>query len=69
MEWYRREQINELWQVYIAKCVSAGIDKNILPDYAELLRRAKGIDVKVENPEEVIARLRAKIEKSNGGVE
>lgn len=67
MEWYRREQINELWQVYIAKCVSAGIDKNILPDYAELLKRAKGIDVKNENPEEIIARLREKIEKSNGG--
>lgn len=69
MEWYRREQINELWQVYIAKCVSAGIDKNILPDYAELLKRAKGIDVKVENPEQVIARLIEKIEKSNGGNE
>ena len=51
----------------MAKCVSAGIDKNILPDYAELLKRAKGIDVKTENPEEVIARLLAKIEKSNGG--
>lgn len=66
-EWYRRDQINELWQIYMAKCVSIGIDR--MPDYATLLRQAKGVEIKNESPEEVIARLRAKIEKSNGGVE
>ena len=66
MEYYKREQINELWQIYVAKCLSAGIKD--LPDYAGLLTRAKGIEVKNENPEDVIARLKAKIEKSNGGV-
>lgn len=66
-EVYRREQITELWQVYIAKCVSAGIDKNTLPDYANLLKQAKGCDIKKESPEQIKARLIDKINKANGG--
>lgn len=67
MEVYRREQINELWQVYMAKCVSAGIDKTQLPDYASLLKQAKGFDVTKESPEQIKARLIEKINKANGG--
>jgi len=67
IEVYRREQIQELWQVYMAKCVSAGIDKNVLPDYANLLKQAKGFDVSKESPEQVKARLIEKINKANGG--
>ena len=67
MEYYKREQINELWQIYMAKCVSAGIDKNILPDYTILLKRAKGEPFKQETPEQITARLIDKVNKVNGG--
>ena len=66
-EVYRRDQINELWQVYMAKCVSAGIDKTQLPDYANLLKQAKGEVMKQETSEQIIARLVDKINKANGG--
>ena len=65
VEWYRREQERELWEMYIAKCVSAGIDKNVLPDYAVLLKRIKNYDTKTENPEAVKARIIEKVNKAN----
>lgn len=51
----------------MAKCVSAGIDKNILPDYTILLKRAKGEPFKQETPEQITARLIDKVNKANGG--
>ncbi len=64
-EWYKREQERELWEMYIAKCVSAGIDKNVLPDYAVLLKRIKNYDEKKERPEAVKARIIEKVNKAN----
>lgn len=63
-EWYRRDKINELWQVYMTKCVSAGIDKNVLPDYAQLLQQMKTGNTPKETPEEIKERI---INKINGG--
>lgn len=51
--------------MYIAKCVSAGIDKNVLPDYGTLLKRLKNYDTKKENPEEIKQRLIDKVNKAN----
>ena len=51
--------------MYIAKCVSAGIDKSVLPDYAMLLKRLKDYDIKQEKPEEIKQRLIEKINKAN----
>lgn len=51
----------------MAKCVSAGIDKTQLPDYANLLKQAKGEVMKQETSEQIIARLVDKINKANGG--
>jgi len=51
--------------MYIAKCVSAGIDKNVLPDYAVLLKRIKNYDTKTENPESVKARIIEKVNRAN----
>lgn len=62
-EWYRRDKINELWQIYMTKCVGAGIDKNVLPDYAQLLRQMKEGKTK-EKPDEVKTRI---INRLNGG--
>lgn len=43
--------------------MSAGIDKNVLPDYAQLLRQMKENRTK-ETPDEIKARI---INKLNGG--
>lgn len=63
-EWYKRDKINELWQIYMAKCASAGIDKAQLPDYAQLLQEMKHGKKPNETPEEVKARI---INRLNGG--
>lgn len=47
--------------------MSAGIDKSVLPDYAILLRQARGEQLKEETPEEITARLIEKVNKANGG--
>ena len=65
VEWYKREQIQELWQTYVAKCVSAGIDKNVLPDYSVLLKGLKEYDKKKESPEDVKQRIIDKVNKAN----
>lgn len=68
VEWYRRDKTNELWQIYIAKCVSAGIDKSVLPDYASLLKQMQQGNVeRQETSEQIITRLITKINKANGG--
>lgn len=47
----------------MTKCVGAGIDKNVLPDYAQLLRQMKEGKTK-ETPDEVKTRI---INRLNGG--
>lgn len=47
----------------MTKCVSAGIDKNVLPDYAQLLKQMREGEVKKETPEEIKERI---IKKLNG---
>lgn len=47
----------------MTKCVGAGIDKNVLPDYAQLLRQMKEGKIK-ETPDEVKTRI---INRLNGG--
>jgi len=51
--------------MYMAKCVSAGIDKGVLPDYAVLLERMNGQGAKKENPEAIKQRLIDKVNKAN----
>ena len=54
-----------MWEIYIAKCVSAGIDKGVLPDYGVLLERMNGQGTKRESPEAIKQRLIEKVNKAN----
>ena len=64
VEYKRRENIQELWQVYIAQCLSVGIKG--MPKYLELLNSVKENKI-LEDPEKVKQRLIDKINKSNRG--
>ena len=67
MEYYKRQQVSDLWQIYVAKCVSVGIDKDLLPEFSVLRDNILNRDTIKETPQQVVDRIIGKINRANGG--